>query len=406
MRELPSARGSRSDGAVLPAAGDGLRAMLAGPARRPTSRRTRSSASTPTSRRTRTAGSSTRARYAERMTTRARPRAGRPRRRARQQRRLPAAALRRAPGIPVLGIEPAQNVAAAAEAPGVPTLVAVLRPATSRSELVASRPPGRPDRRQQRAGPGPGPQRLRGRHRRACSRPTACVTIEFPHLAPPPRGRPVRHDLPRALLVLLAGDPRPDHRRPRPGGRRRRRAADARRLAPRVHVRHAGRPRPSAPAVGALLAREREAGLEDVATYAAFGDARRRAQAGGPARAPDRLRARPARRWPATARPGKANTLLNYCGDPARPAATTRSTATRTSTAGSRPARASRSTRPSGSTRDAARRRSGSCPGTSRDEIAAQLADVARLGRRLFVAIPIRSSRSATPGSSLDGGGA
>ena len=49
-------------------------------------------------------------------------------------------------------------------------------------QLLAEERAGRPDRRQQRAGPGPRPQRLRRRASRSCSRPSGVVTVEFPHL--------------------------------------------------------------------------------------------------------------------------------------------------------------------------------------------------------------------------------
>ena len=42
-----------------------------------------------------------------------------------------------------------------------------------------------------------------------CWRPRAWSTLEFPHLAAADRGEPVRHDLPRALLLLLL--PHRDH---------------------------------------------------------------------------------------------------------------------------------------------------------------------------------------------------
>ena len=60
-------------------------------------------------------------RYAEEMRRELQARSAQPRRRSGQQRWLSAAQLRRR-GVPVLGIEPAQNVARAAEAAGVRTL--------------------------------------------------------------------------------------------------------------------------------------------------------------------------------------------------------------------------------------------------------------------------------------------
>ena len=86
----------------------------------------------------------------------------------------------------------------------------------------------------------------------------------------------------------------------------------------RVHVRHAGAA-DVAPAVRALIARERESGLEDLATYAAFG-----------ARVAALKRAvlASSSTWREAGltvagygAPGKANTLLNYCGDRSGPAA-------------------------------------------------------------------------------------
>ena len=71
-------------------------------------------ASTPTSRPTRTSWVEHARRYVEAMIERFGLGPDEPRRRARQQRRLPAPVLRRSAGIPALGIEPAANVAEAA----------------------------------------------------------------------------------------------------------------------------------------------------------------------------------------------------------------------------------------------------------------------------------------------------
>ena len=75
-------------------------------------------------------------------------------------------------GIPVLGIEPAANVARAAEERGVPTLVEFF--GTELAQGAGGQgPPRGPDRGQQRARPGSRPERLRGRASGSCSRPTA-----------------------------------------------------------------------------------------------------------------------------------------------------------------------------------------------------------------------------------------
>ena len=69
-------------------------------------------------------------------------------------------------GIPVLGIEPAENVAKDAVERGVETLTEFFTVELA-NQLVARRHPRRPGDRQQRVGPGPRPQRLR-RRRQAC----------------------------------------------------------------------------------------------------------------------------------------------------------------------------------------------------------------------------------------------
>ena len=105
-------------------------------------------------------------------------------------------------GIPCLGIEPAANVAAAAIERGVPTDVAFF--GEEHADQMAA--DGRladlvlgnnvlaqvPDLNDFVAGI---PHILK---------PGGTVTIEFPHLSAAARGEPVRHDLPRALLLLLA----------------------------------------------------------------------------------------------------------------------------------------------------------------------------------------------------------
>ena len=126
-----------------------------------------------------------------------------------------------AQGIPVLGIEPAKNVAEAAQSLGITTVVQFLGSATGSD--IAERPwARRSGRREQRVRPRPRHPGLRGR---------SAGTREghgpghpgVPPPASPDAAASIRHDLSRALLVPL-----PPHRHPSTGhggvacGRRRR----------------------------------------------------------------------------------------------------------------------------------------------------------------------------------------
>ena len=79
----------------------------------------------------------------------------------------------------------------------------------------------------------PDAQRLRRRHE-APAGAGRRHHARVPASAAPDRREPVRHHLPRAFLLLLAGDGRPAGRAPRPQGVRRGGARDARRLAARL----------------------------------------------------------------------------------------------------------------------------------------------------------------------------
>ena len=83
-------------------------------------------------------------------------------------------------GIPVLGIEPAANVADVAMRQGVPTRVAFFGEALAR-DRSRPRTGRRTSLRQQCAGPGAGSERLRRRHA-AAAQAGGVITIEFPHL--------------------------------------------------------------------------------------------------------------------------------------------------------------------------------------------------------------------------------
>ena len=85
-----------------------------------------------------------------------------------------------AKGIPVLGVEPAANVAAEAISKGIPTVVEFFGEAMARRLATAGT---QADLlvRQQRAGPGAGPERLR-RGPGDPAAPGGVITMEFPHL--------------------------------------------------------------------------------------------------------------------------------------------------------------------------------------------------------------------------------
>ncbi len=211
-------------------------------------------------------------------------------------------------GIPVLGIEPAQNVARIAEAAGVATLprffthalARELRAAGRQADLIACNNTlaQMPDLNDVVAGMA------------ELLASDGLITIEVPHLLrllEDNQFDTIYHEhfsyfslatLQRIMaahgLSVVDVDELASH-----GG------------SLRVHVRHADAASVR-PAVPALIAREHDAGLEDVATYAGFGE-----RVAGLKR--DILAQLIA--WRSAGKtvvgygaPGKANTLLNYCG--------------------------------------------------------------------------------------------
>ena len=143
-------------------------------------------------------------------------------------------------GVPVLGVDPAANVARAAEERGVPTLVEFfgvelaerLAREGRRADLVLGNNvlAQVPDINDFVGGVSRPPRA--GRYR----------DVRVPSSRASARGAPVRHDLPRALLVLLPHVDLRDLRGARPSGRRRRRAAEPRRLAARLRGTRQRRP--------------------------------------------------------------------------------------------------------------------------------------------------------------------
>ena len=190
-------------------------------------RRRRSSATTPTSPRTPTAGCATREAYVESDHRAARAR----RRRARSS---------RSPATTATCCSTSSSAACRCSASSRRRTSPRRRSSgghpDARSRSSARRPPSalrgrgrrrRPRGRQQRARPRAGPERLRRRAARSCSSPSGVATFEFPHLLRLIERQPVRHDLPRALLVLLAARRAAGVRRARPRLVRRRGAAHA-----------------------------------------------------------------------------------------------------------------------------------------------------------------------------------
>ena len=238
---------------------------------------------------------------------RARP--GQPRRRAGLERRLPAPALRPS-GDPRARHRPRGERRGGRPRPGRRDDRRLLR-LPSRSAARRRGPQGRPRRREQRPRAGAGPQRLRRRDRDHSRRRRGGHDRGAASRAAD-RGAPVRHDLPRALLVLLADDTGASLRGARARGLRRRGAAVARWLAPRV--REAAR-RPGSEVgerVGQILELERAGGYDRSEGYGGFSERV----------AETRWRLlelliglkREGKSIVGYGAPGKGNTLLNYCG--------------------------------------------------------------------------------------------
>jgi hypothetical protein len=213
-------------------------------------------------------------------------------------------------GVPVLGIEPAANVAPAAEALGVPTRVRFFDSALAR-ELVAE---------------GVRADLLIGNNVLAhvpalndfvaglalLLAPRGVITMEFPHLlrlVAEGQFDTIYHEhfsyfscavVQRVFaaqgLTLFDVEELPTH-----GG------------SLRIYARHAADDsRPRSPRVGELLAREEQAGLGRLETYGAFAAAVRRIKR-------DLLRfllqaSDEGRQVAGYGAPAKGNTLLNYCG--------------------------------------------------------------------------------------------
>jgi hypothetical protein len=212
-------------------------------------------------------------------------------------------------GVPVLGIEPAANVAAAAAVGGVPTEVAFFGSRLA-GELVAS---GRradliignnvlaqvPDLNDFVAGMS------------LLLAPEGVITLEFPHLARLIEGNQfdtIYHEHFSYFSLLTVQQMAARHGL---------RLVDVEELSThggslRVYMAHAGSSHPTGSRVDELLARERTMGLDQLATYEAF-----QAQV---ERTKRRLLAfliaakDQGRTICAYGAPGKGNTLLNYCG--------------------------------------------------------------------------------------------
>ena len=164
--------------------------------------------------------------------------------------------------------------------------------------------------REQRSRARPGPQRLRRRPGRP-ARAAGDVDHGVSAPAPSARGGAVRHDLPRALLLLLAGGRTRRLRAPRARSRGRRGARDPWRLAARVRTSR-GRRCGSGPLGRRARARRADHGLSEPAVFRRLGSQAARVKEDLLAFLAD-ARA-DGKRVVAYGAPAKGNTLLNYVG--------------------------------------------------------------------------------------------
>ena len=142
-----------------------------------------------------------------------------------------------------------------------------------------------------------------------------------PAPAAPGRGQPVRHDLPRALLVLLAADRAQGARRPRAGALRRRGAASrtAARCASMPSARRPAATPVSATASTELAARERALGFDTLEGAPLRSPRRSQETKWQPARVPDRAR-REGKRDRRLRRAGQGQHAAELLRHPHRPA--------------------------------------------------------------------------------------
>ena len=214
-------------------------------------------------------------------------------------------------GIPVLGIEPAANVAEAARRRHVPTRSCFFGTETART-LVAQGEQADllignnvlahvPDLNDFVAG------------MKIVLKPTGVITMEFPHLMRLMEGNQFDTIYHEHFSYFSFSRGRTGLRGARPDAVRRRGDSDARRLAADLR---AARRRPvaagRAPAVAELRAREERAGLKRLETYSAFDEQVKETKR----KLLEFLIAakREGKSVVGYGAPGKGNTLLNYCG--------------------------------------------------------------------------------------------
>ena len=202
-------------------------------------------------------------------------------------------------GIPSLGVDPAANVAEAAETRGVPTLVEFFDPALAARLVEEGRRPNLvvannvlaqvPELNDFVAGI----ELVLADH--------GVLTVEVPHLVRLIEGLQFDTIYHEHYSYFSAHDSRAALRAPRARGLRRRGAAVPRRIAPRVRQAPRRRkPHPVDPRVDALLAAERNGGYDRPDGYRGLRAQRRRDQVAA-ARAPDRATTRRQLRSSATA---------------------------------------------------------------------------------------------------------